>query len=1324
MDMAEDEDMMEEQMDDEELFEDSVFMRRLQQRLTDSATALSGRPRFYVSRNPNRQEPQYERVAAPAVRSGLTRRRRDFEPIYEILGDFPREPRSSRRHVDHYTRILQESLEGASTSRTTSSRSMYNIFQESLQGLRRDAAGLLGDDHLLGVRPGLRRRENDDDDAASEGDQEDVMEDESGHRENDGDLAEDEIEDNDESAHDTSPAAQSEGMTTEPTTNEERYPSTPTITSATVASNEESSLPITTTTTTNVAPTTEESTLQQPTQPSTTEGTTEGQEPEQTRNQDEEFSIDPTFLAALPNELRAEILSQHIASLVNPDVEIAENESTISQAFLNALPDDEIRGEVLRQEREYLAEQRRQRDTQQQQEQQQQPQSSEETGDQTGENTTDSAPTETNPENETATFIASLPPHLREEVLLTSEQAVIDNLPPDLAAEARALRTRYMIRMPPPREQAPPRERSNDSLRQARHQIRQFAKRHETLDNEDEPILTDDNIITLFKLLYLSKNKSRSHLFNIFTILCKRKCYSKVIIQCIANILSGEPNNSNGAPVLFRLFGEPPAAMFSLCRTPSNYIQNSVLQRMMDLVHYLLHDDKTLTMMAEQEVNDKKQVALLYLFELLGDDRIKSNPNVLSQLVSLLHSSMAYFARTLAAFKEALSTFNKMIEELEKKSQRTPAEEKTLKKLNHKVSKLESDEAILRSTTNAFITEESIKVVGDTLTSRNCPVKAAKYAVRLINNMCLLNPDCRPDILQKLADLARAEGKGIATSLRSSPSEEKTVKIYKNQMQLETRFCRLITTYTAILKAAVSELQQAQRVLEANEMDTSDIQTQIESVHVLSDYQFDYVWEALQYFMRHTEIKPSSPDFARLIPLVEAFFSFQSIFVHEESEEEDMLVKRMDLQTPTTGTPVGRIEKFLEDNRDILNEVVRNNPHLLDESLSLFITKYPRFVDFDNKRTWFKKALAKDRDHVGAHRGVLRMSVRREHIFVDAFFNVRQRTAEELKQRLNVHFQGEEGADAGGLTRAFFLVLSREMFNPNYALFTRSADRLYQPNAYSYINSEHLEYFQFVARVIAMAVYNNQLLDCFFTRSFYKHILGKKITYHDIESVDPDLYKNLKWMLENDITDIIDTNFTARVDEFGKHKVIELREDGENIAVTNENKHEYVKLRTELSMTTQIKKQLESFLSAFYEIIPRRLISIFNPEELELLISGLPEFDVEDLKKNTDYYGYNPDDEVIEWFWKWVESLNQNDRALFLQFVTGTSKVPLDGFQGLMGMHGVQKFNIHRVDDPHLLPTAHTCFNQLDLSAFESEEQLRKSMYIAIREGSSGFMII
>jgi hypothetical protein len=106
-------------------------------------------------------------------------------------------------------------------------------------------------------------------------------------------------------------------------------------------------------------------------------------------------------------------------------------------------------------------------------------------------------------------------------------------------------------------------------------------------------------------------------------------------------------------------------------------------------------------------------------------------------------------------------------------------------------------------------------------------------------------------------------------------------------------------------------------------------------------------------------------------------------------------------------------------------------------------------------------------------------------------------------------------------------------------------------------------------------------------------------------------------------------------------------------------------------------------------------VAIFNEQELELLISGLPEIDVDDWKSNTEYHNYSASSPQIQWFWRAVRSYDKEERAKLLQFVTGTSKVPLNGFQELEGMNGFSRFNIHRdYGNKDRLPSSHTCFNR------------------------------
>lgn len=231
-------------------------------------------------------------------------------------------------------------------------------------------------------------------------------------------------------------------------------------------------------------------------------------------------------------------------------------------------------------------------------------------------------------------------------------------------------------------------------------------------------------------------------------------------------------------------------------------------------------------------------------------------------------------------------------------------------------------------------------------------------------------------------------------------------------------------------------------------------------------------------------------------------------------------------------------------------------------------------------------------------------------------------------------------------------------------------------------------------------------------------------TYHDMEAIDPDYYKNLQTILDYNLEDIdLDLTFSTETHSFGRTLTIDLVPNGRNVKVNECNKKEYVNLICQHRMTTAIEKQIKAYLDGFHEMIKTDLISIFNARELELLISGMPDIDIYDLKKNTEYDGYKSSDKEIQWFWNILFSLSRSDKAAFVQFVTGSSKVPLGGFSQLQGMRGIQKFSIHKFVGPKgALISAHTCFNSLDLPSYENEEEMREKLLYAIHEGSEGFL--
>ncbi|KAL0947135.1 hypothetical protein HGRIS_013266 [Hohenbuehelia grisea] len=383
----------------------------------------------------------------------------------------------------------------------------------------------------------------------------------------------------------------------------------------------------------------------------------------------------------------------------------------------------------------------------------------------------------------------------------------------------------------------------------------------------------------------------------------------------------------------------------------------------------------------------------------------------------------------------------------------------------------------------------------------------------------------------------------------------------------------------------------------------------------------------------------------------------------------------------------------------------------LPSSLDANVPQYKR--DFRRKLIYFRSQPA-----MRAQPGNCQIKVRRNHLFEDSYAEIMRQTPNDLKKRLMIKFDGEDGLDYGGLSREFFFLLSHEMFNPFYCLFEYSAHDNYtlQINPASGVNPEHLNYFKFIGRCLGLGIFHRRFLDAYFIVSFYKMILKKKVTLADLESVDAELHRGMTWMLENDITDIIDETFTTTEERFGEMVTIELKPGGADVPVTQDNKKEYVEQVVEYRISKRVKEQFEAFMSGFSELIPQDLITVFDERELELLIGGMSEIDVDDWTKFTDYRGYEMNDEVIQWFWKCVRSWPPERKSRLLQFATGTSRIPVNGFKDLQGSDGPRRFTIEKAGDPSQLPKSHTCFNRIDLPPYKDYASLEQKLTLAVEE--------
>ena len=383
----------------------------------------------------------------------------------------------------------------------------------------------------------------------------------------------------------------------------------------------------------------------------------------------------------------------------------------------------------------------------------------------------------------------------------------------------------------------------------------------------------------------------------------------------------------------------------------------------------------------------------------------------------------------------------------------------------------------------------------------------------------------------------------------------------------------------------------------------------------------------------------------------------------------------------------------------------------LPSSLDQNVPQYKR--DFRRKVIYFRSQPA-----LRILPGQCHIRVRRNNIFEDAYQEIMRQTPEDLKKRLMIKFDGEEGLDYGGVSREFFFLLSHEMFNPFYCLFEYSAHDNYtiQINPNSGINPEHLNYFKFIGRVVGLGVFHRRFLDAFFVGALYKMMLRKKVVLQDMEGVDSEVYNSLKWILENSIDGILDLTFSVDDERFGELVVIDLKPNGREIEVTDENKKEYVELYTQWRIADRVQEQFKAFMDGFNELVPEDLVNVFDERELELLIGGIAEIDVEDWKKHTDYRGYQESDEVIQWFWKCISEWDNEQRARLLQFTTGTSRIPVNGFKDLQGSDGPRRFTIEKAGEIQQLPKSHTCFNRVDLPPYTDYESFKQKLTLAVEE--------
>lgn len=347
----------------------------------------------------------------------------------------------------------------------------------------------------------------------------------------------------------------------------------------------------------------------------------------------------------------------------------------------------------------------------------------------------------------------------------------------------------------------------------------------------------------------------------------------------------------------------------------------------------------------------------------------------------------------------------------------------------------------------------------------------------------------------------------------------------------------------------------------------------------------------------------------------------------------------------------------------------------------------------------------------------LTLNVRRHNIIEDSLIQLRVRH-NELKKKLRITFVDEAGIDAGGLTKEWFLLLIRDLFDPQYGMFAfddRSNLCWFNP-----ASLENSDVFRLVGQVIGLAIYNSTILDIHFPLACYKKLLNYPVGLDDLAQLKPDVVDGINKMLEyknEDFENVFSLNFVIQYEAFGEIKEYELVPHGNFIPVTKDNVDEYVEKIVDWHLNKSVERQFESFKAGFYYVCGSNSLSLFRPEEIEVTVTGSPELDFTELEGVCKYKGFDPEkDEIIKQFWSIIHDWKPEMKKKLLEFVTGSDCIPPTGIQNMI------LYISNLGEDCNRLPIAHTCFNELGLYNYTTKEKLQEKLETAVL-CSSGFFI-
>uniref|UniRef100_A0A8C0V8P4 E3 ubiquitin-protein ligase n=1 Tax=Cyanistes caeruleus TaxID=156563 RepID=A0A8C0V8P4_CYACU len=290
--------------------------------------------------------------------------------------------------------------------------------------------------------------------------------------------------------------------------------------------------------------------------------------------------------------------------------------------------------------------------------------------------------------------------------------------------------------------------------------------------------------------------------------------------------------------------------------------------------------------------------------------------------------------------------------------------------------------------------------------------------------------------------------------------------------------------------------------------------------------------------------------------------------------------------------------------------------------------------------------------------------------------------------------------------------------------------------------------FRFLGKLMAKAIMDFRLVDLPLGLPFYKWMLRQEtsLTSHDLFSIDPVVAKSIyhledivrqKKRLEQDKTQTKEslqyalealTMNGCSVEDLGLDFTlpgfpnIELKKGGKDTPVTIHNLEEYLRLVIFWALNEGVARQFDSFRDGFESVFPLSHLQYFYPEELEQLLCG-SKTDTWDAKTLMECcrpdHGYTHDSRAVKYLFEILSSFDSEQQRLFLQFVTGSPRLPVGG--RFLSLHIVEH-EITVIIDVFLNKMITSKMSEGKREPdYSTIEIMREKLLIAAREGQQSF---